>query len=593
MMKRLALIFRLLCAVVVLMPAVQSCDVVEGYMRGDEAVSWSDNPEIVVSSASRTFDFSFTARGDWNVASDAPTMLTVVSATGGQRGRATIRVAVSKNDTGRERRGTISIAVDGYDTATLLTVTQRDTAGGDYEVNAEKTDAYLSEMYLWNEEYNAMLRDFDQPYDEFLENTLMGMSTNGEDGSYDAKSGQRTMLYSYIWRTPHGGSRSVISKSSSPSFGIMSFVAVALVDENNQRTGSYLLCLSGVYPGSPAARMGLSRGSCITTVDGAAVTADNYNELFYRMVTPTLGDTMTVTFSPDFNDYYDGVKRTVKITCESMPDNPVLHADIIERSGTKIGYLVYGDFEASFDDELLAEIRNFQSAGIDELVLDLRVNGGGHVISSQMLSSIIAGSQGDGKICFKQEYNAARMEKYGYSFPDKMDVTKFGPDAMPKGSMSVYSRSDYLNLQRVYILVSGSTASASELTFTALRGIDFPVTLIGERTEGKNVGMEPSLFTHDGYDYEFYPITFRTYNAKNQTADPHGTKPDYEINEWEGGGNALWPWGSEHDPLLNRAISLITGSRAVETRAAVPGRAAELVERKHLPGRGTIDTREK
>ena len=592
-MKKCLVFFRLVCAAAAVAMAAAACDEIQGFQRGNEAVSWSDNPNVTVSSAGSTFDFSFTAREDWSVRSDNPSMLTVISESSGVRGRAFIRVSVSKNDSQGERRGTITITVNGYSPATLLTVTQSDVASADFEVNAQKTDACLAEMYLWNEEYKSLSRDYDQAYDEFVDNTLMGMKTNGEDGSYDDK-GSRTRLYSYITRTPAGGrSRSVLAKSPAPTFGVMSFVAVALVDEAGQRTGKYLLCPTGVYPGSPAAKMGLERGSCITAVDNQAITADNFNDIFYRMVVaPKLGDVMTVAFSPDFNDYYDGVKRTVKITCESMADNPVLYADTFERNGTKIGYLVYGDFEASFDDELLAEIRKFRDEGIDELVLDLRVNGGGHVISSQMLSSIIAGASGEGKVCFKQEYNADRMKEYGFSYPDKMDVTEFGPDAMPKGSMSVYSRADYLSLQRVYILVSGNTASASELTFTALRGIDFPVTLIGERTEGKNVGMEPALFSVGGYDYEFYPITFRTYNAKNQTADPTGTRPDYEINEWQGGGNALWPWGSEFDPLLTKAVSLITGSRAEPTRAAA-GRGAEVVRELRRPGRGIIDTREK
>ena len=595
-MDKVSIFSRLVCAAAVLMLTVQSCDVVDGYMHGSEAVTWCETHEKVVSSAGATFDFSFTAREAWSVSSDTPSMLAITSADRGPKGRATIRITASKNTAGGERRGTITIRVEGYEPEVLLTVTQRDMANDDYDVNVQKTDVYLSQMYLWNDEYNALTRDFDQPYDEFVDNTLFGMKTNGEDGSLD-KDGKRKHLYSYIVRTPRSrATRSIIDKVSAPTFGIISFTAVALVGEDGQRTGDYLICLHGVYPDSPAARIGLTRGSCIISVDGQRVTADNVNELFARLVVaPTAGDSMTVKFAPDFNDYYDNKTRTMKLTAESQPSNPVLYSNVFERSGHKIGYLVYGDFEASFDDELLAEIRKFQAAGIDELVLDLRVNGGGHVISSQMLASVIAGAQGDGKACFKQEYNADRMAAYGYSFPDRMDVTDFGPDAMPAGTMSVYSRSDYLTLNRVFVLVSGSTASASELTFTALRGIDFPVTLIGARTEGKNVGMEPSLFTYGNYDYEFYPITFRTYNAKNQTADPNGTKPDYEVNDWEGGGNAYWPWGSEHDPLLTKAVSLITGSRAAEipTRTFGGRGSAEVLREMHRPGRGTIDTREK
>ena len=134
----------------------------------------------------------------------------------------------------------------------------------------------------------------------------------------------------------------------------------------------------------------------------------------------------------------------------------------------------------------------------------------------------------------------------------------------PYSGGSQYSAADYLSLQRVWILVSGATASASELTFWALRGIDFPVTLIGERTEGKNVGMEPQNFTFGDYDYTFYPITFKIYNAKNQSCDPTGTVPDYEAGDWTGSGYA--DWGADDDGMLSKALSLISGgSRAVAT----------------------------
>ena len=596
-------IFRFIAAAAAAMAAaagVQSCDVVDGYLRGSEAVSWSDESTVVVSSAGATVNFSFTARDDWRVESEAPSMLTVTSASSGLRGRSSIRVAVAKNNSDDERRGTITIYVNGFEPETLLTVVQRDTASADYEVNMQRIDPYLSEMYLWNDEYNALARDLDQPYDDFVTNTLLGMRTNSEDGPLD-KNGNRTKLFSYITRTPSGSSRSVTAKTPRPTFGVMNVTVVSLLDERNQPIDNKLLCLHGVYPGSPAANRGLTRGSCIISVDGAAVTTANYGTILNRLITaPTAGDTMTVVFAPDFYDYYDGITRSVKITAENMPCNPVLHSELFERGGAKIGYLVYGDFESSFDDELLAAIGKLRSEGIDELVLDLRINGGGEVISMQMLSSIIAGQKSDGKVCLKQQYNDTRMKQLGYTFPDKMDSFAFGPDAKPSGTMSQYSKSDYLTLQRLYVLVGSSTASASEVLISSLRGIDFPVTLIGARTTGKNVGMEPDLFTYGGYDYSFYPITFRCYNAKNETFDHRGIKPDYEINEWEAGGNALWAWGSEYDPLLKQAVDLIRGSRAAadggaaDSRAAASGRElmphrAEVLYESPRPCRGVID----
>ena len=553
-------------AAAVVLLAAQSCDEAGGYEGGSAPVTWREHTSMSVSSAGVSFEFSFTTRAAWRAYSDNPSMLTIVSETSGPLGTNRMKVEVAGNDSGSERQCNIMITVEGYEPQPLLTVTQSVSTHSDYAVNRDYTDKLLEENYLWNDEYKRLTRNFEQEYDAFLENTLMSMKENVEDGSVDEK-GNRTRLYSYITRT-RASSRSVEKKTAEPTFGVLNVVLVSFYDQSGKPTGEYALCLQGVYPDTPAAKAGLHRGTWVLKADGKALTASNINQVFASLVaSPTEGSTMRLTVMDEYSAAAE--QKEVTLTAVSMALNPVLHSQVIERNGTKTGYLVYGNFEASFDDELLAEIRRFRTEGIGELVLDLRVNGGGHVISSQMLSSIIAGTQGDGKTFVKMEYNPSRMSQLGYSFPDNMFAYEFGPDAAHQGErISEYSRADYLSLQRVFILVSGSTASASELTFSSLQGIDFPVTLIGERTEGKNVGMEPRLFTCDGYEYTFYPITFRSYNAKNVSCDHHGTKPDYEVSEWTAGGNSYWPWGSDKDPVLGKALELITGVRAQPTRAA-------------------------
>lgn len=84
-----------------------------------------------------------------------------------------------------------------------------------------------------------------------------------------------------------------------------------------------------------------------------------------------------------------------------------------------------------------------------------------------------------------------------------------------------------MNLSKVYCLVSGQTASASELVINSLRGIDIEVILIGEQTNGKNVGMEGTEFTTKAGTYEFFPITFQSYNAKDFGKYEKGFPPPY------------------------------------------------------------------
>ena len=574
-----------LCMAAAVMLTVQSCEQSDGYEHGTEGVTWrSDAVEHSCGSSARNIEFQFTARNAWTAESDNPSMLTIRTASSGSKGRNTMKVSVAENTSGKERTGRIIISVEGCEPETLISVTQADTDHPDFAANME-SDKYLSESYLWNEEYKMLSRNLSQNYDDFVENTLLSMTTNSEDGGKD-NNGER-YIYSYIERSP--SSRSVLPKESKITFGVINVMGVILLDSSGNDTGNRAFCIVGVYPDTPAAKAGLKRGSWIFKVDGTVLTDSNMNQLFYNLIYPSsAGKGITLSVIDEYSD--SAKEHEVRLTSENTPLNPVLHAEIVETGTSKIGYLVYEAFEASFDDELLAEIRNFKSEGIDDMVLDLRINGGGHVISAQMLASVIAGENGTGKDCLKYEYNAERMKKEGYSFPDNMKTMKFGPDAAPAGTMSKYSKSDYLSLSRLFVLVSDKTASASELTFTALRGIDFPVTLIGQRTEGKNVGMEPYNFESGGYDYSFYPITFKYYNAKNDSCDSDGTKPDYEVTEWD---NGLYDWGSEKDPFFAKAMEVIGGkgkSVATRSESEVPFRLIPASESnlKYTPRRGGL-----
>ena len=568
--------------------AMVSCDVVEGFILGSDAVPWRQDDEIVLSAMAADVEYAFTAREAWSVVSTDTGILTIASAASGQRGRNSITLRMAENSTGAERRANVVITVDGYEPEVLVSVVQSNTRNEDFDVIAQKIDPVLSQMYLWNDEYNTLSPDFDQTFDGFLENTLLSMKSNGEDGGVRvaADGTQSRYLYSYIRRSPRGsGSRSVIAKSPVVSFGIVNSALVMLLNQSGGDSGNRACCISGVYAGSAAAKAGIRRGSWIVAIDGRNLTAANINDAYSQLMSPAAGESVKLTVTDDLAGTN---RRDITITAGSLALNPVLHAEVIETQAAKVGYLVYDSFDASFDDELLAEIRKFRNAGIDELVLDLRLNNGGHVISAQMLSSIIAGNSGTGKVCMKYEYNPSRMKDMGYAFPDKTDETLFGPY---EGG-SKYSSSDYLSLQRVWVLVTGSTASASELTFWSLRGIDFPVTLIGARTEGKNVGMEPQDFTYGNYDYTFYPITFRIYNAKNQSSDPSGVEPDYAASDWLTTGYA--DWGAGEDEMLAKALSLISGgSRAVTADSEQKSRtesAARLIAVPQRMGGGMIAT---
>jgi Do/DeqQ family serine protease len=72
--------------------------------------------------------------------------------------------------------------------------------------------------------------------------------------------------------------------------------------------------LADVYPGSPAARMGLRQGDAILTVDGQAV--DDEAALAYRIGTRKPGEAVTLTYQRA------GASHTAQVTVEAPPSRP-------------------------------------------------------------------------------------------------------------------------------------------------------------------------------------------------------------------------------------------------------------------------------
>lgn len=154
----------------------------------------------------------------------------------------------------------------------------------------------------------------------------------------------------------------------------------------------------------------------------------------------------------------------------------------------------------------LEMIQQFKTEGITDLILDLRYNYGGAVELSRYLSASIAGSSHRSDVFMRMQRSSGADE-----------YIRFGDG-------------DDLGLNSIRIICSEETASSSELVISGLRGIDFPVKLFGSRTEGKNVGMEVQEYKYGNSYYEFAPITFRSFNAKDWGDYADGIEPDVMLN---------------------------------------------------------------
>ena len=318
---------------------------------------------------------------------------------------------------------------------------------------------------------------------------------------------------------------------------------------------------------------GLKRGYRIYYINNQKITLDNYSEKSYTLVSPSSSFTLQVA---------DKDKKAVTISSAPIFVNPVILAKVVEKGNNKIGYLVYSGFDAGFDEELFNVFKEFKSQGVTDLILDLRYNLGGHVISADLISSCIAGTACKGKIFMQYRYNKERMKSY----PTGYNPINFSYDSYVNLN-NISLSAGALNLNRLYCLVSWNTASASELVINSLRGIDIPVTLIGETTRGKNVGMEPIDITVNGNTYELAPITFQSYNAKNYGDYEKGFTPNYVMDEADIDGDGYFDkypeYATDEEPLFNKAVSLITGEAPLALKAKRTSRGGGAMKALPIP----------
>ncbi|NMH28142.1 S41 family peptidase [Flavobacterium silvaticum] len=309
-----------------------------------------------------------------------------------------------------------------------------------------------------------------------------------------------------------------------------------------------------ILPNSNASTQDIQRGDLFTTVNGTQLTVDNYQQL--------LANTSYTLGLAD----YDGGNITangqsVSLTKGVLSENPVYIHQTYDYPGHKIGYLMYNGFYPDYDNQLNAAFAGFQSAGISDLVLDLRYNSGGSVQTATYLASMITGQFTD-QVFAKEQWNAKLMDYFNQNGSE--DIINRFTTSIDNGPAI-----NSLNLSKIYIITSGSTASASELIINGLAPY-INVVQIGDDTVGKNVGSvtlyDSENFQKEGADpshyYAMQPIVLKIVNKDGFGDYTNGLDPD--IDQVEDISN-LGILGDTLEPLLSTAINTITvsGRRAV------------------------------
>jgi carboxyl-terminal processing protease len=327
-----------------------------------------------------------------------------------------------------------------------------------------------------------------------------------------------------------------------------------------------------VIPNSDAAQKGVERGMIFSTINGAQLTNQNFN-LLRELTSYEIG---LATF--------DGTNitptgQTINLNKSELVENPIHVANTLTIDGQKIGYLMYNGFTADFDTQLNNAFGSFKADGVTDLILDLRYNSGGSIRSAKDLASMITG-QFTGQVFSTQVWNPDLQAIFQQNDPESL-IDRFN------SSIRTGAAINSLNLNRVYILTTSRSASASELV---INGLDpyIEVIQVGATTTGK---FQASTTFYDGpppnfrrseasisHFYAIQPLIFTSANANGVTGFENGIPPTVEFFEDLSNLGVL---GEVTEPLLEAALDEIFGSSPLRSFQEPLKQAGN--SKKHLP----------
>jgi len=307
-----------------------------------------------------------------------------------------------------------------------------------------------------------------------------------------------------------------------------------------------------VLPNSDASDKNIQRGDLFYAVNGTEMNLQNYRSLLSQE-----------SYQLNFVDYDNGNftpnGQSLNLTKHEYSENPVYYSNVYTIGSHKIGYLVYSGFYGDYDSQLNDAFGSFQGQGITDFVLDLRYNSGGLISSATHLASMITG-QFNNQVFAKQQWNNQINDYYVNNGQEESLFNRF-TDKLKDGQAI-----NHLNLNKIYILTTSSTASASELVINGLAPY-IDVVQVGGKTIGKNVG---SITVYDSpnfgknnrnpnHKYAMQPLVLKVVNKDGFGDYQTGIEPDIAVSE---NLADIKPLGDINELFLSTAISNITNGFA-------------------------------
>lgn len=371
--------------------------------------------------------------------------------------------------------------------------------------------AYVNETYLWYQDVAAVdpapfVIGATVPYVNTWDNTQTTSTLSSNFKVLDAYfNSQRSLALTstskpkdqFHFTHPTDEWVALSTAGSSVGFGFQ----IALVASYPPRSA----LIAYTDPGTAAAQNHLNRGAQFLSVNGVDVAngsdVDTINE---GLFSPVAGKQYTFQVL----DQGSVTPRTVTMTAGSVTSTPVQNVRTLAAPNNSVGYMQFNDHIATAESQLIAAINQLKAAnngaGITDLVLDLRYNGGGLLDIASELAYMIAGASAtNGKFFEKESFN----DKNPFHLTEAQTITPF--HNLTQGFSTTAGQAlPQLGLPRVFVITGGGTCSASEAIINGLRGAGMNVIQIGGTTCGKPYGF----FPQDNCGVTYFTIQFKGVN---------------------------------------------------------------------------------
>ncbi|HEY1007442.1 MAG TPA: S41 family peptidase [Sphingobacteriaceae bacterium] len=437
---------------------------------------------------------------------------------------------------------------------------------------------YAKEVYYWNDaipaqdvfnprQYTTRSGDLNNFNAELF--AITQLKINPETGkAYEYVEGENGMnagypKYSYIRDkadenpTSATASRSVSSVDLEGNGNDLGLALSAIGTNSN-----FEVRIRYSSPGSPAEKAGLGRGDLINTFEGRTVGTDFQNEVGF-INNAMAGSTVKLAGRKK-----DGSAFNVTLTKAVYKSSPIYKDTILTSGSKKIGYLAYARFSntTNSDAALKKTFADFAAGGVTDLIIDLRYNGGGYVHIAELLSNLIAPSSLNGKVMFREKFNSTMQSGKATILKNQplLDandkpqyeggelVTYFDIDYSEENNVHHFEKKGTLDgIQNVVFIVTGSTASASELVINNLKP-HMNVKVVGKQSYGKPIGFFPITIQNK---YDVYYSMFTSINSAGETDYYAGFVPDVDVAD-----DVTRDFGDPAELSLAAAIRQIPGT---------------------------------